>query len=593
MGLLENRRLQLDGIVSKMIQAKEPEENIKFVVNDFKTKYANETESEPEFGGVSTLPRIETSRKPDTMTETPSALARLNQGIAQTVGPYTEQYKRLPEDKKGILPKASAMASDALSLPGGVVKGVLDRGTPMLESLQTRNIKSPEGSGIKGFARDMLQSPATGATTLFPAASIAKLKYLKDAPKIIKGLGSLAGEGVVSGVATEAEGLAQGEDVSAGDVAGEAGFNMLFGGALKGAQKGAKGLGEALRMSKWSDAIIARNMSFPKKEFKVDEFKDFTKTIKDNQVFGDMETVNKKANELVSKKYAEYSAALKKAGVEKISDIPVEKVKGSKGVIDVSENFDKAYKSIGPEDVSSTEEGYKSIVEKNKTALNKKLEDIAEGLKAKGYNIDVVDERKYNALSYMLGVKNPTGGAKKIYADPEATQKLMQDFKSKEIMKWGGDADENSKTKEMIARNLYFNLRNGIDEAVPDAKAKEVGKELKNLILASDLSEAAILKEMKKAKINLNDIISASAGVQATSLLGKVIGFGSGIVKRTVESPNLIKATSALEKIEPGFDEFNKLRPSTQPLTRLVSRSALDEKKRKETLDKLNSIRMR
>ena len=37
--LSEKDRLKLDGIVGKMVSNKEPDENIKFVVDDFKSKY--------------------------------------------------------------------------------------------------------------------------------------------------------------------------------------------------------------------------------------------------------------------------------------------------------------------------------------------------------------------------------------------------------------------------------------------------------------------------------------------------------------------------------------------------------------------------
>lgn len=55
--LTENRRTQLDGIVQKMIQNNEPEENIQFVVDDFKQKYRYESEQiqpepKPSVGGV-------------------------------------------------------------------------------------------------------------------------------------------------------------------------------------------------------------------------------------------------------------------------------------------------------------------------------------------------------------------------------------------------------------------------------------------------------------------------------------------------------------------------------------------------------------
>jgi hypothetical protein len=45
--LSEQRRQQLDGIVSQMLQNQESDENVQFVVNDFKQKYANEATQQP------------------------------------------------------------------------------------------------------------------------------------------------------------------------------------------------------------------------------------------------------------------------------------------------------------------------------------------------------------------------------------------------------------------------------------------------------------------------------------------------------------------------------------------------------------------
>lgn len=50
MPLSEQRRKQLDGIVQQMVGNKESDQNIQFVVNDFKSKYENE--SQPQQGGL-------------------------------------------------------------------------------------------------------------------------------------------------------------------------------------------------------------------------------------------------------------------------------------------------------------------------------------------------------------------------------------------------------------------------------------------------------------------------------------------------------------------------------------------------------------
>ena len=47
--LNENQRVQLDGIVSKMVANKEPDSAIQFVVNDFKQKYGTPQEEKPGF----------------------------------------------------------------------------------------------------------------------------------------------------------------------------------------------------------------------------------------------------------------------------------------------------------------------------------------------------------------------------------------------------------------------------------------------------------------------------------------------------------------------------------------------------------------
>lgn len=50
--LPEERRIQLDGIVNKMLQNKEPDENIQFVVDDFKKKYSTQNIVPPEKGVI-------------------------------------------------------------------------------------------------------------------------------------------------------------------------------------------------------------------------------------------------------------------------------------------------------------------------------------------------------------------------------------------------------------------------------------------------------------------------------------------------------------------------------------------------------------
>jgi hypothetical protein len=406
--------------------------------------------------------------------------------------------------------------------------------------------------------------------------------------------------------------VGEGRKASLKDAALEAGINTLIGGGLSTLKEGAKGLFGAFRPSDMTSKVVAQNYKPSKGDFKVEKFNEFVDVVKKYNLFDGSETNFNNADKLITEKYSTLKQALKDVGVERIAEKTPAEIKKMKGVIDVTGALDHARTTLVPKNIPSASEGIDAVANKVDTKFNDKMFKIAESLKKEGYNIDIVDERKYQLLNYMLGDKKTVGGKFKIYADPEATQKLMQDFKAKEITNWL-QPDAESTTSSIYAKSLYFNLRDKIDEAAPNAKIKEIGKELQYLMLAKDLSEKGVLAEAKLAQLSLNDLISVSALISASGPLNKLASLFVGGAQRVQKNPSLGKLTSKLEKTEPFFDNLEATRPSSQRALRALGRTYVpgnenqieseslikkpqesdEEKKRKDILNKLNSIRMR
>ena len=93
--LPEERRLQLDGIVNTMVQNKESDENIRFVVDDFKQKYSQITPTEKP--------------KSDLLGKTAKVLTSVFGGkqIGEAIGTQAAKLMVKPEEKQFIAPGPS------------------------------------------------------------------------------------------------------------------------------------------------------------------------------------------------------------------------------------------------------------------------------------------------------------------------------------------------------------------------------------------------------------------------------------------------------------------------------------------------------
>lgn len=73
----EKNRSKLDGIVQQMIDNKEPEENIRFVVDDFKSKYSGKKKDQSLLGGVTSAAQSSgLASQTDTLPETEADISR-------------------------------------------------------------------------------------------------------------------------------------------------------------------------------------------------------------------------------------------------------------------------------------------------------------------------------------------------------------------------------------------------------------------------------------------------------------------------------------------------------------------------------------
>ena len=131
--------------------------------------------------------------------------------------------------------------------------------------------------------------------------------------------------------------------------------------------------------------------------------------------------------------------------------------------------------------------------------------------------------------------------------------------------------------------------------------------------MAKDLSEKQLLLNERKALLSLNDLISLSGAFTATSPFGKLASLAVGTAQKVQKSPELGRLAASAEKTEPFFDNLEATRPSSQRTLRVLGRTYVpgnenqteseslikkpqetdEEKKRKDILNKLNSIRMR
>jgi hypothetical protein len=162
--LPEDKRLQLDGIVQKMIANKESDSNIKFVVDDFKKKYTPaETTTKPQSNLLQKATKVVTSIFPGGK-------------IGEAIGTGIAKLKATPEEKPFITPGPTPLQVGAdvasvglnLALLGGAGAGgnFITRVAKMaglgasLSGAET--IK--EGGGVKDVAKSTALGGVVGAS---------------------------------------------------------------------------------------------------------------------------------------------------------------------------------------------------------------------------------------------------------------------------------------------------------------------------------------------------------------------------------------------------------------------------------------------
>ena len=196
--LTEDKRKQLDTIISQMVTNKENDDTIQFVVNDFKNKYSVE-EPETSF-----------------LEKTSNVLDMIFGGgkVGEAIGTEIAKIKAKPEEKEFVTPKpslgeiaGSALQSAALFIPGGTIAKGLTGGVRALGLAKGASALGKIGSGLlAGEAFDValnLQQGKTGRDALtpglgtligggLPAASVAKNVVVRfgerRAPRVINSL---------------------------------------------------------------------------------------------------------------------------------------------------------------------------------------------------------------------------------------------------------------------------------------------------------------------------------------------------------------------------------------------------------------------
>ncbi|MEN6423328.1 MAG: hypothetical protein ABFD76_15420 [Smithella sp.] len=135
--LSENRRVQLDGIVNQMISNKESDDNIQFVVNDFKTKY--------DVAPIQPTPK----EKPGFLGKINESLVKRGVNIADELTPQgNESFGRTllkaPERALRTTGQAAGLSGDVI---GHGIGSIVDTITP--ESVQT---------AVKSGVKDILNT---------------------------------------------------------------------------------------------------------------------------------------------------------------------------------------------------------------------------------------------------------------------------------------------------------------------------------------------------------------------------------------------------------------------------------------------------
>jgi hypothetical protein len=256
MALKEDDRLKLDSIVSKMVANGESDDDIQFVVNDFKSIYDKGDDI-----AKSTMPEEEPQTEPSKA-----------EGIAESLFPRTVKAGIAEKERTGGKPTIGSFFKeglpsaglDALSLAGRTVASIpalMPGGEKFSDAIKRTE---SDKSGVAGFIGDVVRDPATMAGVLTGGAASGALKGAgiigkAGAPLIQKiGAGAAIGaaEGAGSGVTRGIENVMEGEQTvgeAAKSAAIETGASATMGGIFPAMQKFAgdafQSVGKKIQMS--------------------------------------------------------------------------------------------------------------------------------------------------------------------------------------------------------------------------------------------------------------------------------------------------------------------------------------------------------
>ncbi len=174
MALTEQRRSQLDGIVQKMLQNKESDSNIQFVVDDFKKKYEGES----------------IQNTPAPQTEQPGMLKSIGQGISDfTIGVGKGALSTVKGmaniGEKGLNTIDNLTGQHGLSQMAGLKPGETATDKIIPENLtEATNTAQSLGKGVEQIAEFLIPGGASAkAGKLVEGAS-----FLSKTPKLAKTL---------------------------------------------------------------------------------------------------------------------------------------------------------------------------------------------------------------------------------------------------------------------------------------------------------------------------------------------------------------------------------------------------------------------
>ena len=167
MALNEQRRIQLDDIVKRMIVNKEPDDNIQFVVDDFKKKYEYESQISTE------KPKIGIGEKV-VRTLLPKNVEKFGETLGGVMATKTKDYQGAIESQKGL---------DDMNIKLGeaIIAGKKQgKDTSRMEKLYEENTgKRLELKDIIGETAEkttkQIAGEALSATSLIPSTIVSKL----------------------------------------------------------------------------------------------------------------------------------------------------------------------------------------------------------------------------------------------------------------------------------------------------------------------------------------------------------------------------------------------------------------------------------